>query len=173
MKKVSQINSLELFLSMRPKLEAAIFRRVRCRSTAADLVQDTWLHLNRLNADHPIDNVGAYAHRVAINLALDHVRSERRRFNFGLASRGLLDEGTEELTPERVVVGRDQIAAFRRAVAELPEQSRRIFFMNRFEGKSHRRIAQELGVSETTVNFHIRRVLQRLADLRNASRAGA
>lgn len=167
MEKACKISTLELFLSMRPKIEAAIFKRVRCRSTAADLVQDTWLHLARLDADHPIDNASAYVHRVAVNLALDHVRSEKRRFNFGLASRGLLDAGSEELTPERVVVGRDQIAAFRRAVAELPEQSRRIFFMNRFEGKSHRRVAQELGVSETTVNFHIRRVLQRLADLRD------
>jgi RNA polymerase sigma-70 factor (ECF subfamily) len=104
---------------------------------------------------------------VAVNLELYHVRSEKRRFNFGVASQGLLDEAAEELTPERVVVGRDQIAAFRRAVAEMPEQSCRIFFLNRFEGKSHRRIAQELGVSETTVNFHIRRVLQRLADLRD------
>lgn len=168
MEKASKISTLELFLSMRPKIEAAIFKLVRCRSTAADLVQDTWLHLSRVEADRPIDNAGAYVHRVAVDLALDHVRGEKRRSNLDLVNRGLLADATEERTPERVVVGRDQIAAFRRAVADLPQQSRRIFFMNRFEGKSHRRIAQELGVSQTTVNFHIRRVLQRLTDLRDA-----
>ncbi|MCK9919310.1 RNA polymerase sigma factor [Microbacteriaceae bacterium K1510] len=173
MEKTSKISTLELFLSMRPKLEAAIFRRVGCRTTAADLVQDTWLHLARIEADRPIGNAGAYVHRVAVNLALDHVRSEKRRATLGPASQGLLDAATEERTPERVLIGRDQIAAFRRAVADLPEQSRRIFFMNRFEGKPHRRIAQELGVSETTVNFHIRRVLQRLSELRDTSSESA
>lgn len=168
MKKPYGISILEQFLSMRPAIAAAIYSRVGCRMTTADLLQETWLHLARLSADHPIDNARAYVHRVAANLAVDHVRGERRRGDLGRAASELLDDRADVLTPERVVVARDQLDAFRRAVAELPEQSRRIFFMNRFEEKSHRRIAQELGVSETTVNFHIRRVLQRLADLRKS-----
>lgn len=153
---------------MRQAIEAATYRRVRCRSVTADVVQETWLHLARLSADYPIENPGAFVHRVAANLALDHVRSERRRGNFGQAARDLLDGANETLTPERVVMGRDQLDAFRRAIGELPERSRQIFFMNRFEEKSYRRIAQELGVSETTVHFHIRRVLQHLADLKKS-----
>lgn len=167
MERVSNINILELFLSARPKLEAAIFRLVRCRSTAADLLQETWLHLSDIEPDRPIGNAEAYVHRVAINLALDHVRGEKRRRNFDHGARSLLDHGAEERTPERVLAGREQIALLQRAVAELPARSRQIFFMNRFEGKSHRRIAEELGVSETTVNFHIRRVLERLCELRD------
>jgi len=167
METASNINILELFLSVRPKLEAAIFRLVRCHSTAADLLQETWLHLSHIEPSRPIGNAGAYVHRVAVNLALDHVRSEKRRRNFDRGASSLLDQGADERTPERVLAGREQIAAFQRAVAELPARSRQIFFMNRFEGKPHRRIAEELGVSETTVNFHIRRVLERLAALRD------
>lgn len=172
MEKGCKFSILDQFLTMRPAVEAAIYRRVGCRTAAADLLQETWIHLARVGTDQKIENAGAFVYRVAANLALDYMRSERRRGHLGQAARAVLQAPEEVLTPERVLVGRDHLDVFRRVVAELPEQSRRIFFMNRFEDKSHRRIARELGVSETTVNYHIRRVLQRLADLRDSLDAG-
>lgn len=153
---------------MRPMLEAAIYGRVRCRSTTADLMQETWLRLSSVDSAHPVDNARAYVHRVAANVAIDHVRKESRRGVLNEEIRELLWEQSDALTPERIAVSRDALRGFRRVVAELPPQSRRIFFMNRFAGKSHRAIARELGVSETTVHFHIRRVLDRLAGVRDS-----
>lgn len=43
---------------------------------------------------------------------------------------------------------------------ELPEKSRIIFQMNRFEGKKYREIAKELDISEKTVEAHMGKVLK-------------
>lgn len=47
-----------------------------------------------------------------------------------------------------------------RTLAELPEQTRQIFFKSRYENKTNREIAEELGVSIKTVEFHITKALK-------------
>ena len=47
------------------------------------------------------------------------------------------------------------------------EKTRRIFLMNRIERIPHRRIAEQLGITDEAVYYHIRRALERLAALRD------
>lgn len=49
-----------------------------------------------------------------------------------------------------------------KALEKLPPQQRKIFMMNRFENKTARTIAQELDISERTVEKHIERALKSL-----------
>ena len=46
------------------------------------------------------------------------------------------------------------------ALARLPEQTRRIFEMSRFQGMTHQQIAAEMEVSPQTVNYHIGQALK-------------
>ena len=46
------------------------------------------------------------------------------------------------------------------ALAQLPEQTRRIFEMSRLKGMTHQQIAAELNVSPQTVNYHIGQALR-------------
>lgn len=50
-------------------------------------------------------------------------------------------------------------ALIHRTIAELPPQCRRVFLMSRFEQKSYREIADELGVSVKAVEGHVSRAL--------------
>ena len=45
---------------------------------------------------------------------------------------------------------------------EMPEKTRRIFIMSRYEGKSYLTIAQETGLSVKSVEFHISKALTML-----------
>jgi RNA polymerase sigma factor (sigma-70 family) len=67
------------------------------------------------------------------------------------------------VTPEREAIARDLIRAVQTELNKLPERTRQIFLRNRIDGISHRRIAQELGISEEAVYYHIRKALDRLA----------
>jgi len=46
--------------------------------------------------------------------------------------------------------------------------SRNVFYLSRFEGKTQREIARQLGISRTTVEKHMRKILDRLAAARDA-----
>jgi RNA polymerase sigma-70 factor (ECF subfamily) len=50
----------------------------------------------------------------------------------------------------------------RKSLSELPEEQRICFEMNRFQDKTYREIARELGISEKTVEYRISQVLKKL-----------
>ena len=45
---------------------------------------------------------------------------------------------------------------------QLSELQRRIFYMQRAEGKTYSEISRELGISEKTVQYHISSILNKL-----------
>ncbi len=157
---------LKVFVSDRPQLEAAVYQRVHCSATTADVMQDTWLKLEAVGEEATIENAEGFVRRVAQNAATDHVRKERRRSTIDHEVHGLLWETETEFTPERILMGRQALKEVEGALATLPEQSRRIFLMNRFDGQTHREIAAQLRISETAVYYHVRRVLEHLAAVR-------
>ena len=54
------------------------------------------------------------------------------------------------------------LALLRKALSELPVDQRIAFEMNRFEGKTYKEIAIELGISEKTVEYRISQALKKL-----------
>ena len=48
------------------------------------------------------------------------------------------------------------------AVASLPDDSRRVFVLSRYEGKTYELMAKELGISVNTVKYPIKRALRML-----------
>lgn len=141
-------------------------RRLRCVFTARDLAQDVYLKLHVLGDAGEVRDGKAYLFRMAANLATDHLRTERRRAELLSEAQEILWAPSETRTPERELSGRQDVARLRRAAESLPTLSREIFRLNRFEGKTQREIADRLGVSLTTVEKHIRKVLDRLAKAR-------
>ncbi len=95
------------------------------------------------------------------------MRKERRRSEIDLELSGLLWENVDEASPERVLIGRERLSSVCAALDELAPRTRQIFLMNRVEQIPHRRIAESLGITEEAVYYHIRRALERLAELRD------
>jgi len=142
-------------------------RRLKCAFTARDLVQELYLRLLKIENPAAIQNRRAYLFRVAANLATDHQRVEARRTELLRESRDLLTEPAHAVTPERIALARTELERLRRVVEALPPLSRKIFYLNRFEGMPQREIAQQINVSVTTVEKHIRKVLEHLARARD------
>jgi len=149
---------LEVFLSQRPQMEALVRRRVGCRATAADLVQDLFVRFWRRPLVQ-VDELSTYLLRCAGNIAVDHLRSEgaRHRVSEGLMSDGLEHEVDE---PQAALEAGNDLRHVEAALRELPERTRQIFLLNRIHGRKYGEIAKVMGLSQSAVEKHMMRALQ-------------
>jgi RNA polymerase sigma factor (sigma-70 family) len=133
-------------------ISAYFRRRVRDPAEVEDLTQDVFMSLSRRAEIETIENVEGYIFQVAANLLRIKARTQKRR-------PAIIHEGTadpngrlvDEISPERVLLGRERWECFIDALHELPERARTIFILNRFEEMSGREIALRLGVSVSLV----------------------
>lgn len=158
---------ISTFLKARSRLETVAEARTGSKTTAEDLLQDAWLRLEKVRSDVPIENPAGFIVSVTKRTVIDHVRKERRRAEIDAEISDVLWDSVDEISPERYLIGRESLEAVCAVLDELPEKTRRIFLMNRIERIPHRRIAEQLGITDEAVYYHIRRALERLAALRD------
>jgi RNA polymerase sigma-70 factor (ECF subfamily) len=159
---------LDAYMSRRDDLVRFFAARLRSMSAAEDLIQDLYLRVAPLEPDERLENPSAYLYRLASNLMLDRLRSERRagaRDSAWLHSHQL-DMGGEALadepSAEQSVAGRQRLSQVARAISDLPPKTRRAFELHKLEGLTQEETARALGVSRKTVEKQISSALQRL-----------
>lgn len=156
----------EAWVHHRPDLVRFLARRLGCEATAKDLAQEIWLRLSRVNRGAPNKNPRALLFHIAANLAMDHHRVERRRVELVAEVQDLLWPQCNEISPERNAMAEQTLIQLNAEVERLPERSREIFRMNRFDGLTQREIADRLGISVTAVEKHLQKAFARLAAAR-------
>lgn len=149
---------LKVFLSQRPHMEALVSRRVGCRATAADLVQDLFVRFWRRPLVQ-VEELNSYLLRCAGNIAIDHLRNEGTRARLH-----------EDLMPDELEPGSDELQAalevshdlrhIEAALGGLPDKTRQIFLLNRIHGRKYGEIAAVIGLSQSAVEKHMMRALQ-------------
>ena len=124
--------------------------RVRATEMAQDVFVRAWEQLDRLRPD---SDAGAWLWRLATNVVLNAMRSDRRRLArvAPVAEPGLL-ERAQMGTPLPV-----RRLSLDSAMARLPDRAREVFVLHDVEGFAGPEIAQMLGVAEGTVRAHLHR----------------
>ena len=130
---------------------------------AEDLVQEVFTRLAARSDAPRMENPEAYIFQTAANLLRDRARRDMTRSaairEFAENSR----EAFEEISPERVLQGRQGVADLQRALLELPERTRAIFVLHRFEELKYSEIARRLGISVSSVEKHMMDALRHIA----------
>lgn len=149
---------LHTFLARREQMEAVLRRRVGCRATAADLVQELFLRFWR-RPSAPLEDLGSYLIRSAHNLAIDHLRSEGARTR---NEAGLLPEqrGDSSVSLDAALEAGSDLRRVEAALRALPERTRHIFLLNRIHGQTYGQIARSMALSQSSVEKHMMRALQ-------------
>jgi len=129
----------------------------RATELAQDVFVRAWEQLDRLE---PGTDAGAWLWRLATNVVLNAMRSDRRRVaRVAPVAEPALLERAQLGTP--LPVRRLSLDA---AIAQLPERAREVFVLHDVEGFAGPEVAQMLGVAEGTVRAHLHRARAQLRE---------
>lgn len=160
---LSPMAALEVaYRSEAPKLARYFRDRLSHADEAVDLVQEAFLRLAARIAQHPVAHPGPYLQRIARNLLVD--RSKRLEHRLSAFHIPIGDGIDLPVGPEQGhhIEANDVIAAYRRALDELPEKTRTIFILHRIDELTYAEIGMRLGISIPTVQYHVARALSHI-----------
>jgi len=118
-----------------------------------DVVQDAFMRFAAIGDREIIDNPRAYLFRTAHNIRVDEHRRLALRRTGPTDTKARPD--SDDLTPERVLEGRERLEILARCLRAMPAARRRSFLCNRLQGLSCAAIARMTGYSESAVKKHI------------------
>jgi len=129
-----------------------------------DLVQEVFLSMQSRGAASEIDNIEGYLFRTAANV----LGQRRRRATWSWGRQEEVDElngPADELSPERILIGREDFEALLAALRELPPRSRLAFMLFRVERLPQQDIARRMGISPRAVRALILRAHTRIYEM--------
>lgn len=138
-------------------------KRMRDPQEAEDLVQEVFVRIAGRTGTEPMDSPEAYVFQTAANLLRDRARRQATRARGDQMLAEETDDFIEEISPERVLLAKRRLAEFRKALAELPERTRAIFLLHRFEEFKYAEIAARLGISTSSVEKHMMDAIRHIA----------
>ncbi|MBW8734249.1 MAG: sigma-70 family RNA polymerase sigma factor [Asticcacaulis sp.] len=138
---------------------------------AEDIVQDLYLKIEAMEDgdDRAIDDATAFLFRMAHNIYRNQIRTldngRRRDTAWQSVHRDAgQDPADDAPSPEDAISSRQQLAAFTRAIETLPERTRTIFRLHKFEGVPQMQVASQLGISLSSVEKHLATALKHLME---------
>ncbi len=149
---------------LRGPLMSFFVRRVRDRTEAEDLTQQVFVRLLGSSDPEQIENVEAFAFRIATNLLRDRGRASLRRPDADLpdSDSEVPAALVEEISPERVLMDRQALSKALATLNELGSTTRNVFVLFRLEGLKQREISARLGLSRSQVEKHVAKAILHL-----------
>ncbi|WP_423604009.1 RNA polymerase sigma factor [Sphingomonas sp. MS122] len=141
----------------------------RNREEAADLVQEAYLKLLQMDDWAAVRNPRSYAVTTIRNLVLQRVRREQIVAIVDIPAPSLAETRDETPGVFEAVAERQALVDLLAEVERLPPACRRVIRMRKFEERSPREIAFELGISVSTVETHLARGMRQLMHWRRRS----
>ncbi len=148
--------------------EAALVRYLSSRlpvpADVQDIRHDIYVRMLEAAEREVPRHPRAFLFSIARNILIDRLRRD------GVVAIGPLEEShlsdvlIEEVTPERLESGRQQLQRLSVLLQCLPTRCREVVWMRRVENLPQKVIARRLGITEATVEKHLVRGIRKLAD---------
>lgn len=161
---IDTISSLRsLLLAEYVDFDRRLTRRLGSPDLASEALNETYLRLAGMREIGPVRSPKAYLFRIALNIAIDRRRAEKRRLTADEVD-SLLEIPDDRPDAARVIEDRSDVELLQRAIAELPERRRRVLMLSRIEGLPNREIAALLGVTVRTVETDLKQAVEHCAE---------
>src|SRR6201991_2128473 len=158
---ISRLRSL--LLAEYVDFDRRLTRRLGSPDLASEALNETYLRLAGLREIGTVRSPKAYLFRIALNIATDRRRAEKRRLTSDEVD-ALLEIPDDRPDAARVIEDRSEVNLLRHAIAELPERRRRVLMLSRIDGLPNREIAALLGVTVRTVETDLKQAVEHCAD---------
>ena len=137
------------------KMYVIAHRKLRRKEVAEELAQELFVMLWQKRATLRIINVPAFLGVSLKNLMIDYIRRHIQEEHY-------LDQlrlffPTDVFSTSEAVQLNELSEALQQALAQLPDKTREIFVLSRFEQLTIREIAQRLNLTEKAIEYHLAR----------------
>lgn len=139
------------------------FRRRVNPADVDDLVQEVLIKLQTAAAGSDVVGTERYIFTVARNVLFDRHRSDRTCDLEGFETYTRITGEADPISPERILLARDEFARISAAIRRLPPRARAAFEFQRFEQMTYREVARTMGISHESVKELMHRALVAIA----------
>jgi RNA polymerase sigma factor (sigma-70 family) len=140
-----------------PALRTWLSRRRHDGLEIDDIIQETYTRLISAESVAHILDARSYAFQTAGSVVIDHLRRMKVVSISSVPDLDYLEVVSDDPSPERQVIDRDELHRLAQAIASLPAKVREVFTLRRIYGLSQREVAVKMGLSESTVEKHMSR----------------
>lgn len=134
-------------------------RRLRIPEDAMDIAQETYIRMMQYEASREVRSSSALLYRIALNVSRDFGRAALARQADSQCSLDEMDLPSERPTPERELLGEQELELLLDAIEELPPKCRQVFLLSRAHQMTYPEIAQHCAISVKMVEKHISHAL--------------
>jgi RNA polymerase sigma-70 factor (family 1) len=150
----------ELFRRHWSKVHAMTYARVRSVEVTKEIVQDLFMSLWEKRATLVIDNLSAYLYTAIKNRVVNYVEAQIIRKKHWDYYKRMIPEHYRVAQNDASV--NELIEAIQLGMDHLPEKSKKVFVLNRMEGRSIAEIAHLLNLSEKAIQYHLTQSIKKL-----------
>jgi RNA polymerase sigma-70 factor (family 1) len=134
------------------KIFLSAYKKVRSKTVAQDLTQSLFATLWEKRHKYNIQHLAHYLSIGIKNRVVNHINAEIVRSSQAIQ----LHEGADKQnSSDQLAIVKDLQSAINRALNQLPQKTREIFTLSKFEKCSVRDIARQFDISEKAVEYHI------------------
>lgn len=120
-----------------------------------DIVQETFVKSYEADLKQDIKYTHSYMLKTAKNLALNHVAKWDNKHNDSLDTSDDYQQHLKSMQLEDEVTSKERFLLFCRATEQLSQPVRKCFILKKVYGMSQKEIAEQMCLSESTVEKHI------------------
>lgn len=123
-----------------------------------DIVQETYVRICQIENKDTITSHKSFMFKTAKNLALDYQKQANVRLVDNIENNDVLEQLLSNSTKDEMyenALNESEFSHFCEAVRLLPVQCRKVFVLKKVYGYSQREIAEQLNLSQSTVEKHI------------------
>lgn len=133
---------------------------------AQDLVQEAFERFYLKNMTFPSEEDAKYwLIRVAKNLALNHVRRNKREISMVEKVRQMPSSGAYVVDGVRELSDKETIKEVRAAIEQLPDNLRMVITLKEYGNLDYKAIGKILGISESNVKVRVHRARKKLEEI--------
>lgn len=130
--------------------------RILAEDLLQDVFADLWSKRHQTKILGPMEN---YLITVCRYKLVDYIRSQKKEL---LVDLELRPEKSSEETPEESLIFSEFKSRMLKSFKQMPTRTKEIFLLSRKQGLTNRQIAENMNLSEKTVEYHIGKTLKHL-----------